>query len=302
MTDKIGVIEAFLEQADAVLIGGAMCFPFFAAQGHDVGSSLCEEEGIEPARQALLKSEGKLHLPIDLVLADAFSADAERREIGDVDVPDGWMGLDIGGRTATPYATEIRNAGTVFWNGPLGAFEMEPFAAGTGAVAEAVADTAATTVSGAATARPALVQFGLADRVTHLSTGGGASLELLEASRCRASRSWNHEPHTADRRHWKMNKTVAEAEEFVAGLLPRISSVEDVDVASACRSRRWRRCRRLDARLAPGGLRPEHARGRRGRLHRRDLGGDAPSSTSTARCSATPSGASTSARPTRRCR
>ncbi|MCW2966627.1 MAG: phosphoglycerate kinase [Solirubrobacteraceae bacterium] len=180
VTDKIGVIEAFLERADTILVGGAMCFPFFAAQGHEVGASLCEEEGIEPARRALLDSGGKLHLPIDLVIADRFAADAEHREIGDVDVPDGWMGLDVGGRTAQAYAQEIRNAGTVFWNGPMGAFEMEPFATGTRAVAEAVADTAATTVVGGGDSAAALTQFGLADRVTHLSTGGGASLELLE--------------------------------------------------------------------------------------------------------------------------
>jgi phosphoglycerate kinase len=180
VTDKIGVIDAFLRTADTILVGGAMCFPFFAAQGHDVGASLCEEEGIEPARRALLDSDGRLHLPIDLVIADRFAADAQRREIGDVDVPAGWMGLDVGGRTAHAYAQEIRNAGTVFWNGPMGAFEMEPFAGGTRAVAEAVADSAATTVVGGGDSAAALRQFGLADRVTHLSTGGGASLELLE--------------------------------------------------------------------------------------------------------------------------
>jgi len=180
VTDKIGVIDAFLEKADVILIGGAMCFPFFAAQGHDVGASLCEEEGIEPARRALLDGQGKLHLPQDLVIADRFAADAERKEIDAVDVPEGWMGLDVGGRTARAYADEIRNAGTVFWNGPMGAFEMEPFAGGTRAVAEAVADTAATTVVGGGDSAAALTQFGLAERVTHLSTGGGASLELLE--------------------------------------------------------------------------------------------------------------------------
>ncbi|MEO6496189.1 MAG: phosphoglycerate kinase [Solirubrobacteraceae bacterium] len=180
VTDKIGVIDAFLEKADVIQIGGAMCFPFFAAQGHEVGASLCEEEGIEPARRALLDGQGKLHLPQDLVIADRFAADAERKELDAVDVPDGWMGLDIGGRTARAYADEIRNAGTVFWNGPMGAFEMEPFAGGTRAVAQAVADTAATTVVGGGDSAAALRQFGLADRVTHLSTGGGASLELLE--------------------------------------------------------------------------------------------------------------------------
>ncbi len=180
VTDKIGVIDAFLERADAVLIGGAMCFPFFRAQGHETGDSLCEEQGVEPARRALLAGEGKLHLPQDLVLGDRFAADAEHREIDGVDVPDGWMGLDIGGRTARAYAQEIANAGTVFWNGPMGAFELEPFAAGTRAVAEAVAAAPGTTVVGGGDSAAALAEFGLADRVTHLSTGGGAALELLE--------------------------------------------------------------------------------------------------------------------------
>jgi phosphoglycerate kinase len=157
-----------------------MCFPFFRAQGHETGDSLCEEEGVEPARQALLDSDGRLHLPIDLVIADHFAADAEHREIGDVEVPDGWMGLDVGGRTALAYGREIANAGTVFWNGPMGAFELEPFADGTRAVAEAVAAAPGTTVVGGGDSAAALHQFGLADRVTHLSTGGGASLELLE--------------------------------------------------------------------------------------------------------------------------
>jgi len=180
VTDKIGVIDAFLEIADTILVGGAMCFPFFKAQGHEVGASLCEEEGVAPAERALLDSGGKLHLPQDLVIGQGFSADTEHRALDAVDVPDGWMGLDVGPRTAAAYAQEILNAGTVFWNGPMGAFELEPFAAGTRAVADAVAETAATTVVGGGDSAAALTQFGLADRVTHLSTGGGASLELLE--------------------------------------------------------------------------------------------------------------------------
>ena len=178
VTDKIGVLEAFLEQADTVLIGGAMCFPFFKAQGHDVGSSLCEEEGLEPAK-ALLGNE-KLELPTDLVLGREFSADTEVRALDGIDVEDGWMGLDVGPGTAERYGAIIAKAGTVFWNGPMGAFELEPFAAGTKAVAEAMAATDATTVVGGGDSAAALAQFGLADRVTHLSTGGGASLELIE--------------------------------------------------------------------------------------------------------------------------
>jgi phosphoglycerate kinase len=178
VTDKIGVLDAFLERADTVLIGGAMCFPFFAAQGHDVGSSKCEDEGVEPARRAL--ESDKLELPTDLVAGREFSADTEVQELDGVDVPDGWMGLDIGRDSAEAYASVIAGAGTVFWNGPMGAFELEPFAAGTRRVAEAMADCDGTTVVGGGDSAAALAEFGLADRVDHLSTGGGASLELIE--------------------------------------------------------------------------------------------------------------------------
>jgi phosphoglycerate kinase len=183
VTDKIGVIEAFLDRAQTVLIGGAMCFPFFKAQGHSVGASLCEEEGIPHAEAALAAAEEKgcrLLLPEDLVLGREFSAGTEVRELDGVDVPDGWMGLDIGPRSARFYAQEIAGAGTVFWNGPMGAFELEPFAAGTRAVAEAVAATSGTTVVGGGDSAAALAAFGLDDKVDHLSTGGGASLELIE--------------------------------------------------------------------------------------------------------------------------
>jgi phosphoglycerate kinase len=180
VTDKIGVLEAFLDRADTILIGGAMCFPFFSAQGHDVGDSLCEEEGIDPARRILDAGGDKLTLPTDLVAGRAFEADTEKRAIDGVDVPDGWMGLDVGAGTASAYAGVVRDAGTVFWNGPMGAFELEPFAAGTRAVAEAVAEAPGTTVVGGGDSAAALAKFGLADRVDHLSTGGGASLELIE--------------------------------------------------------------------------------------------------------------------------
>jgi len=180
VTDKIGVLEAFLQRADTILIGGAMCFPFFRSQGHEIGDSLCAQDDVEPARKLLAAGADKLRLPVDLVLGDRFAADADRRDLDGVDVPDGWMGLDIGPRTAQAYATEIAGAGSVFWNGPMGAFELEPFAAGTRAVAEAVADAPGTTVVGGGDSAAALREFGLADRVTHLSTGGGASLELIE--------------------------------------------------------------------------------------------------------------------------
>ncbi len=183
VSDKIALIDRFLDIADSLLIGGAMCFSFFRAQGIPTGDSLVEEAGIELARKALEKAEQsgcELLLPVDLVIADRFDAAAERREIDGAEVPDGWMGLDVGPRTVEQYAERVRTAGTVFWNGPMGAFEMEPFAAGTRGVAEAVAAASGTTIVGGGDSAAALAQFGLADRVTHLSTGGGAALELLE--------------------------------------------------------------------------------------------------------------------------
>jgi phosphoglycerate kinase len=183
VTDKIALIDRFLDEADTLLIGGAMCFSFFRAQGRPTGDSLVEEEGVELARKALAKAESsrcRLLLPLDLVLGDRFDSEAERRAEGGTDVPEGWMGLDIGPRTAEAYAEEIAGAGTVFWNGPMGAFEMAPFADGTRAVAEAVARAKATTVVGGGDSAAALAEFGLDDDVDHLSTGGGASLELLE--------------------------------------------------------------------------------------------------------------------------
>ncbi len=183
VTDKIALIDRFLDTADTLLIGGAMCFSFFRAQGKPTGDSLVEEEGVELAKRALAKAEDsrcRLLLPLDLVLGDRFDAGAERRELDGTDVPDGWMGLDVGPQTSEAYAREIASAGTVFWNGPMGAFELEPFAGGTRAVAEAVAAAEGTTVVGGGDSAAALAEFGLADRVTHLSTGGGAALELLE--------------------------------------------------------------------------------------------------------------------------
>jgi phosphoglycerate kinase len=186
VSDKIALIETFLDRADTLLVGGAMCFSFFRAQGKPTGDSLVEEEGVELARRALQKAESSrctLLLPIDLVLGDRFDAGAERRVEEGTDVPDGWMGLDVGPRTAQAYAEEVARAGTVFWNGPMGAFEMPPFADGTRAVAEAVARAPGTTVVGGGDSAAALAEFALDDEVDHLSTGGGAALELLEGKR-----------------------------------------------------------------------------------------------------------------------
>jgi phosphoglycerate kinase len=183
VTDKIGVLERFLDVADQVLVGGAMCFSFFRAQGVGTGDSLVEEAGIELASDVLKHARGsrcELRLPVDLVLGCELSPATERRELDGIEVPDGWMGLDIGPRTAAAYAADVGAAGTVFWNGPMGAFELEPFAAGTRTVAEAMASAPGTTVVGGGDSAAALAAFGLADRVDWLSTGGGASVELME--------------------------------------------------------------------------------------------------------------------------
>jgi phosphoglycerate kinase len=181
--DKIGVIERFMDVADRIMIGGAMAFSFFKRQGVAVGNSLVDDESVEAAGGILERAAGsacELMLPVDLVLGREFSADTERREVDGIEVADGWMGLDIGSRTADAYAAEIAGAGTVLWNGPMGAFELPPFAAGTRVIAEAIADAPGTTVAGGGDSVAALEEFGLADRLDWVSTGGGASLELLE--------------------------------------------------------------------------------------------------------------------------
>jgi phosphoglycerate kinase len=181
VADKIGVVERFLELADQLVIGGAMVFPFLSAQGHAIGSSRCDAEDVEIATAALADAApGRLVLPVDLVIADAFDAAAAVATTDGVEVPDGWMGLDIGPRSAARYAELIAGAATVFWNGPMGVFEIEPFAAGTRAVAEAVGASGATTVAGGGETVAAARRFGVAGRIDHVSTGGGAALELIE--------------------------------------------------------------------------------------------------------------------------
>jgi phosphoglycerate kinase len=191
VADKIAVIERFLAVADVVLIGGAMCFPFLCAQGHTVGESLCDDEDVEHARRALTRASdthspqlgrARLLVPNDLVIGERLDADAEHRVLDGVEVPKGWMGLDIGPKTVERYANVIAGAGTVFWNGPMGAFEVEPFAAGTRAIAKAVASAPGLTVVGGGDSAAALAQFGLEHAVDHLSTGGGVTLQLVEGA------------------------------------------------------------------------------------------------------------------------
>jgi phosphoglycerate kinase len=183
VSDKLLVLDSLLGRVDSLVVGGGMCFTFLAAKGYEIGDSLFEPEQVEAVRQLLetAKSQGKsVLLPTDVVVAREVSADAEPRVVPADGIEPGWKGLDIGPETAKVFANAVTEARTVFWNGPMGVFELEPFAAGTRTVAEAVAAAPGYTVVGGGDSAAALAQFGLADRIDHLSTGGGAGLELLE--------------------------------------------------------------------------------------------------------------------------
>ena len=183
VSDKLAVLDNLLGRVDSLVVGGGMCFTFLAAQGHEIGDSLFEPEQVEAVRQLLetAKGQGKpVLLPTDVVMAREVSEDAEARTVPAGGIEAGWKGLDIGPASAMAFAGAVADARTVFWNGPMGVFELEPFAAGTKTVAEAVAAADGYTVVGGGDSAAALAELGLADRVDHLSTGGGASLELLE--------------------------------------------------------------------------------------------------------------------------
>lgn len=179
VSDKLAVIESLLPKVDALLVGGAMCFTFLAAQGNSVGDSLLEPDRIGTCR-ALLET-GKIVLPSDVVVADAFSADAATRTVGVEAIPDGWLGLDIGPESVRAFADVLAGAETIFWNGPMGVFELAPFAEGTRGVAQAIVDAGAFSVVGGGDSAAAVRALGLPeDGFSHISTGGGASLEFLE--------------------------------------------------------------------------------------------------------------------------
>jgi phosphoglycerate kinase len=183
VSDKLAVLDNLLGRVDSLIVGGGMCFTFLAAQGHEIGDSLFEPDQVEAVRRLLetAASQGKpVLLPTDVVVAREVSEDAEARTVPAQGIEAGWKGLDIGPETAKAFAAAVAEARTVFWNGPMGVFELAPFAAGTKAVAEAVAAASGYTVVGGGDSAAALAELGLADRVDHLSTGGGASLELLE--------------------------------------------------------------------------------------------------------------------------
>ncbi|GIV64991.1 MAG: phosphoglycerate kinase [Bellilinea sp.] len=180
ISDKIGVIKNLLKKADTILIGGGMANTFFKAQGYPMGDSLVEDEALETARGLLEEGKEKIRLPVDVVIADKFDAEAESRVMPVGPVPDGWRILDIGPETVASYAKVISAAGTVVWNGPMGVFEFPKFAEGTFGIARAVASSGAISVIGGGESVAAINQSGLAEKITHISTGGGASLEMLE--------------------------------------------------------------------------------------------------------------------------
>ena len=183
VADKLAVIENLLKKADTLVIGGGMAFTFLKAKGYETGASLLDEEKIDYCKNMLAKAEEsgvKLLLPVDVVVADKFAADAESKVVAADAIPAGWMGLDIGPETQKLFGEAVKNAGTVIWNGPMGVFEFPAFAVGTKAVAEALSKTSAITIIGGGDSAAAVEQLGYADKMTHISTGGGASLEFME--------------------------------------------------------------------------------------------------------------------------
>ncbi|MFM8320892.1 MAG: phosphoglycerate kinase [Chloroflexota bacterium] len=180
IVDKIGVIRNLLKISDGVLIGGGMANTFFAAQGYPMGDSLVDADALETARELLAEAGTHLRLPVDVVIADAFDNDANRKVIAVGPVPDGWRIMDVGPETVAAYAKVVKNAETVVWNGPMGVFEMPNFADGTFGVAKAVAESGAVSIVGGGDSVSAINQSGLSGKITHISTGGGASLEMLE--------------------------------------------------------------------------------------------------------------------------
>lgn len=186
VSDKIGVIDSLLEKVDTLIIGGGMAYTFFKAQGYEVGNSICEIDKLDLAREAMQKAKDKgvkLVLPVDTKVGKEFKPDTESKVVKCTEIPADWEGFDIGTETIKLFAEEIKNAKTVIWNGPLGLFEFEQFAVGTNAIAQLLAQIDATTIIGGGDSAAAVEKAGLADKMTHISTGGGASLEFLEGKK-----------------------------------------------------------------------------------------------------------------------
>ena len=186
VSDKIGVIEALIEKVDVLMIGGAMAYTFFKSMGYNVGNSICELDKLELAQELMKKAEAKgvkLMLPVDTKIGKEFDPNTESKNVKYTEIPDGWEGFDIGAETIEMYANELKNAKTVIWNGPVGLFEFDQFAVGTNSIAQALADIDAVKIIGGGDSAAAVEKAGLAEKFTHISTGGGASLEFLEGKK-----------------------------------------------------------------------------------------------------------------------
>ena len=228
VSDKIGVIENLIDKADTIIIGGGMAYTFAAAQGGSIGNSLCEPDKFDLAKELIAKAEAKgvkLLTPVDTVAADAFDANANSQVVDTMAIPDGWMGLDIGPKTIEMFSAEIKAAKTVIWNGPAGVFEFEKFAVGTKALAQAIAESSAISIIGGGDSAAAVEKLGYADKVTHISTGGGASLEVIEGKVLPGIDCLNDKEigRTFAAGNWKMNCGIpADAVKLIDELKPLV--------------------------------------------------------------------------------
>lgn len=231
VSDKITVIENLIDKVDSLIIGGGMAYTFLKAKGFSIGNSICEDDKLDLAKDLMAKAEKKgvkLLLPISNVVGKEFSADTEDMEVTSDNIPDGWMGLDIGESTIKLFSDEIKKAKTVVWNGPMGVFEFPKFAKGTKKIAEAVAESGAISIVGGGDSAAAIEQLGFADKITHISTGGGASLEFLEGKvlpgiACLMDKKKRVIMAAGN---WKMNKTPKEAVEFIQNLKDKVKDAE----------------------------------------------------------------------------
>jgi triosephosphate isomerase len=231
VSDKINVIENLIDKVDTLIIGGGMAYTFLKAKGYKIGNSICEDDKIELAKGLLEKAETKgvqLMLPIGSIVGKEFKNDTDHMYVPSDDMPDGWMGMDIGSLTIEKFSKEVRKAKTIVWNGPMGVFEFPNFATGTREIAKAVAESGAVSIVGGGDSAAAVEQLGYADKITHISTGGGASLEFLEGKvlpgiACLMDKNPRKKIAAGN---WKMNKTAAEAVEFVTALKPRVADAE----------------------------------------------------------------------------
>lgn len=232
VSDKIAVIENLIDKVDTLIIGGGMAYTFLKAKGYHIGNSICEEDKIDLAKTLMEKAEAKgveIMLPIGSMVAQEFKNDTEIKYVPSDAMPDGWMGMDIGSLTIENFAKEIKKAKTVIWNGPMGVFEFPNFATGTKEIAKSVAESGALSIVGGGDSAAAVEQLGFADKITHISTGGGASLEFLEGKELPgiAVLMDKNPRKVIAAGNWKMNKTASEAVEFVNALKPAVADAKN---------------------------------------------------------------------------